>query len=111
MGKLSVKGGFELQTKHDYLTALVSIALLAAFVVLDITNHLTGQTTTGFLTAMGAFATYWFTRGGSLIQSNPTATPSTSTPSVDPAVVSAVVDALGKQSAVSVPASSGQVKN
>lgn len=67
-GNFEAKGGFEVTSKHDILTAVITCVLIVAAVVLQVTHTLTGQLVTIFGGLLTAIGTYWFVRGGMVSQ-------------------------------------------
>lgn len=71
-----------MKSQHDLFTAIITIVVLALTGVLVVTNHMNSSIATVLVTGLGMLFTYWFTRGGSLMQSEQT--PSTT---VDPTAI------------------------
>lgn len=79
-GEFNIKGGFKVTSKHDLMTAVMSIVVLVGIVALTITGHDSSAAMTGLLAGLGGLFSYWFARGGSAMtqQSQPTQTDITS---------------------------------
>jgi hypothetical protein len=76
--KFSFKGGFEVTTKHDMITGLITIIMILFVGALAVTNHLSGAIETASLSGLGMIFVYWFSRGSAIgAGQSPTALPST----------------------------------
>ncbi|MBX6362028.1 MAG: hypothetical protein IRZ03_18385 [Acidobacterium ailaaui] len=59
-----------MSSKHDLLTAIISLALIALTAVLTLTHSLTGGIETGIVAGLSSMLAYWFARGGAIISQN-----------------------------------------
>lgn len=62
-GNFKLDGGFEVLSKHDMATFVISLVLIVGLVVLVITNHFTNDIQTIFMSLIPGVFGYWFGRG------------------------------------------------
>ena len=101
-----------MSSKHDLYTAIITVAVLAAFVVLDVTHNVNAQVISVFTAALGAGGAYWFVRGGNALSQQSAANQPTD--NIQQAVTNGVTQALtnvAKQgAATNAPTNSGNVQ-
>jgi len=101
-GNFTLKGGFEVTSKHDLLTAIMSILVLAGIVGLTMTGHDHSTAMAALLAGLGGLFSYWFARGGSAIAQNNQPTTSAVSQDITTQVANGVVQ--GIQTATQTPA-------